>query len=83
VRSRLISIFSHTAQEADICITFTPKAEQTYTRTLYCDVTGRETRLPLKLRGDGVGARVLLACDTLDLGTAIVGSEHTYEVCWP
>eukprot|EP00048_Salpingoeca_helianthica_P006582 m.100402 g.100402 ORF g.100402 m.100402 type:complete len:4697 (-) comp14058_c0_seq1:25-14115(-) len=66
--------------EAEICITFTPTAEQSYTRTLYCDVTGRETRLPLKLRGDGVGARVMLACDTLDLGTAIVSSQHTYEI---
>jgi hypothetical protein len=51
-----------------------------YSRTLYCDITGRETRLPLKLRGDGVGARPRLDCDTLDLGATIISSEHTYQV---
>lgn len=69
-------------QEAEITITFRPTAEQTYNRTLYCDVTGRETRLPLKLRGDGLGARLVLAADTLDLGATIVSSQHTYKVCF-
>jgi hydrocephalus-inducing protein len=68
-------------QEAEICVSFRPTAEQTFTRTLYCDVTGRETRLPLKLRGDGIGARVVLASDTLNLGSTIVSSEHTHQVC--
>ena len=69
-------------KEAEVCVSFRPAAEQSYIRTLYCDITGRETRLPLKLRGDGVGARVMLAADTLDLGSTIVSSEHTYQVVY-
>lgn len=51
-----------------------------YARTAYCDVTGRESRLPLRIRGDGVGPRVHFSLDTLDIGNVFINSQHSYEV---
>ena len=52
-----------------------------YARTVYCDVTGRESRLPLRIRGEGVGPCVVFSLDSLDIGNIFVNSNHSYEVC--
>ena len=52
-----------------------------YSRVAYCDVTGRESRLPLKIRGEGVGPRLQFSFDTLDIQNVFVNSAHAYEVC--
>ena len=49
-------------------------------RVAYCDVTGRESRLPLKMRGEGVGPRLQFSFDTLDIQNVFVNSAHAYEV---
>ena len=46
----------------------------------YCAVTGRESRLPLKIRGQGVGPQIQLSFDTLDIQNVFVNSSHAYEV---
>ena len=51
-----------------------------YARTIYCDVTGRESRLPLRIRGDGIGPQVHFSLDTLDIGSVFINSQHSYEV---
>lgn len=51
-----------------------------YARTLYCDVSGRESRLPLRVRGEGIGPLVQFSFDKLDIGSVFVNSEHSYEV---
>ena len=51
-----------------------------YARTVYCDVTGRESRLPLRIRGDGTGPQVHFSLDTLDIGNVFINSQHSYEV---
>ena len=51
-----------------------------YTCTAFCDITGRESRLPLRIRGDGCGPKVQLSFDDLDMGNIFVNSIHTYEV---
>ena len=51
-----------------------------YARTIYCDVTGRESRLPLRIRGDGIGPHVHFSLDTLDIGNVFLNSQHSYEV---
>lgn len=45
---------------------------------LYCP--GRESRLPLKLRGQALGPRCELPFDELDMGTIFMGSPHTYQL---
>ena len=52
-----------------------------YARTIYCDVAGRESRLPLRIRGEGIGPRALFSLDSLDIGNIFVNSKHSYEVC--
>ena len=65
---------------AEINVVFRPDEAKTYTRTAFCDVTGRESRLPLRIRGDGVGPKVQFSFDDLDMGNIFVNSMHTYEV---
>lgn len=43
---------------AEITIVFKPDKAETYNRTAFCDITGRESRLPLKVTGLGVGPKV-------------------------
>ena len=43
---------------AEITIVFRPDKAETYNRTAFCDITGRETRLPLKVTGVGIGPKV-------------------------
>ncbi|XP_033625714.1 hydrocephalus-inducing protein homolog [Asterias rubens] len=65
---------------AEINVIFKPEEARTYWSTAYCDITGRETRLPLRMRGDGVGPKVVFSFDTLDMGHIFIRSTHTYEV---
>ena len=66
--------------EIEVTVAFRPTDATPYSRTVYCDITGRETRLPLKLRGEGVGPQLRFSFDSLDMGKVFVGSSHTYEV---
>jgi hydrocephalus-inducing protein len=61
-------------------IIFRPADAKTYQRTAFCDVTGRESRLPLRIRGDGMGPRTQFSFDTLDMGNIFINSTHNYEV---
>lgn len=53
-------------------------------------VAGREARLPLRIRGEGLGPNLVFSFDQLDIGKVFVGSSHSYEVsgcrpgepCW-
>ncbi|EDO27261.1 predicted protein, partial [Nematostella vectensis] len=65
--------------QAEIEIIFKPQESHSYARTLYCDVSGRESRLPLRVRGEGIGPRVQFSFDTLDIGNVFVNSKHSYE----
>ncbi|XP_046889403.1 hydrocephalus-inducing protein homolog [Hypomesus transpacificus] len=65
---------------ADISIIFKPREATTYQLTLYCDVTGRESRLPLRIKGEGVGPKLQSNFVLLDMGNIFVGSKHSYEV---
>lgn len=47
---------------------------------VFCDVTGRETRLPLTICAEGLPARLQLSVDTLDTGTVFTKTSHHYEV---
>ena len=61
-------------------VVFHPDAAATFTRVAYCDVTGREARLPLKMKADGIGPRCIFSFDTLDIQNVFVNSAHAYEV---
>ncbi|XP_064641495.1 hydrocephalus-inducing protein-like isoform X2 [Lineus longissimus] len=61
-------------------IIFRPAEAKTYQRTAFCDVTGRESRLPLRIRGDGNGPQTQFSFDELDMGNIFINSTHNYEV---
>ncbi|XP_073515931.1 hydrocephalus-inducing protein homolog isoform X2 [Phyllobates terribilis] len=63
-----------------VTVLFRPQAARIYQRTVYCDITGRETRLPLRLRGEGLGPKLCFNFNELDIGKVFVGSTHNYEV---
>ncbi|KAF1661855.1 hypothetical protein FQA23_0006661, partial [Aptenodytes patagonicus] len=65
---------------AEINVIFKPREARVYQQTVYCDISGRETRLPLRVKGEGVGPRLCFSFDQLDIGKVFVGSAHSYEV---
>ncbi|KAK3085440.1 hypothetical protein FSP39_003318 [Pinctada imbricata] len=64
----------------EINVIFKPREAETYTKTAFCDITGRESRLPLRIRGDGIGPNVQFSFDNLDMGNIFIGSKHVYEI---
>ncbi|XP_065519855.1 hydrocephalus-inducing protein homolog, partial [Lathamus discolor] len=64
----------------EINVIFKPKEARFYQETVYCDISGCETRLPLCISGEGVGPQVQLSCDQLSIGEVTVGSSHSYRV---
>lgn len=51
-----------------------------FSSAAFCDVTGRETRFPLRLKGEGLGPKLRFSFDTLDIQNVFVNSAHAYEV---
>lgn len=43
--------------------------------------SGRESRLPLRIKGEGIGPKLQFNFDLLDMGNIFIGSKHSYEVC--
>ncbi|XP_075621905.1 hydrocephalus-inducing protein homolog [Balearica regulorum gibbericeps] len=63
----------------EINVIFKPREARVYQQTVYCDISGRETRLPLRIKGEGIGPRLRFSFDQLDMGKVFVGSAHSYE----
>ena len=47
---------------------------------VFCDVTGRESRLPLTICAEGLPPRLQLSLDTLDTGAVFSKTSHHYDV---
>ena len=43
-------------------------------------LTGREDRIPLRLKAEGMGPTLASSFDVLDLGTVFLGSTHAYAL---
>ncbi|ESO91099.1 hypothetical protein LOTGIDRAFT_122343, partial [Lottia gigantea] len=71
-------IWPHSSYEVNVV--FKPNEAKSYTRTAYCDITGRESRLPLRIKGDGMGPQLEFSIETLDMGNIFIGSVHSYEI---
>ncbi|KAI1889973.1 hypothetical protein AGOR_G00168420 [Albula goreensis] len=65
---------------AEVNIIFKPREAKLYHLTVYCDITGRESRLPLRIKGEGIGPKLQFSFDLLDMGNIFVSSRHSYEV---
>lgn len=66
--------------DMEFTITFTPDVAANYACCAYLEVTGRELRLPLQLRGVGIGPKAVFSSDIVDIGDVFVTSTHSYEL---
>jgi hydrocephalus-inducing protein len=65
---------------AEVMIKFHPDLSVPVEKTVFCQVSGRETRLPLCLKGEGVGPRARFSYDVLDVEDVFVNTLHRYQV---
>ncbi|XP_028440234.1 hydrocephalus-inducing protein homolog [Perca flavescens] len=65
---------------AQFNIVFKPEEAKLYQQTIYCDVTGRESRLPLTIKAEGVGPNLQLNYDLMDMKNVFVGDTDSYEM---
>nr|KAG5712964.1 hypothetical protein BaRGS_021758 [Batillaria attramentaria] len=64
----------------EVNIVFKPREAILYTRTAFCDITGRQSRLPLRIRGEGSGPKIEFSFEVLDMSNIFIGSRHRYEL---
>ncbi|XP_049719569.1 hydrocephalus-inducing protein homolog isoform X3 [Elephas maximus indicus] len=64
---------------AEITVYFNPVEAKLYQHTVYCNISGREIRLPLRIKGEGMGPKIHFNFELLDIGKVFVGSIHCYE----
>ncbi|KAM4672094.1 hydrocephalus-inducing protein homolog [Amazona ochrocephala] len=64
---------------AEIKVIFKPREAKVYQERVYCDISGRETRLPLCISGEGIGPQLRFNFDLLDIGQVFIGSALSYE----
>ncbi|NXX95861.1 HYDIN protein, partial [Centropus bengalensis] len=70
-------IWPHSSVEINVI--FKPREARVYQQMAYCDISGRETRLSLHIKGEGIGPQLHFNFDQLDIGKVFVGSAHSYE----
>jgi hydrocephalus-inducing protein len=61
-------------------VTFLPQHEQLYSITAFCDVAGREQQLPLIIKGQGMGPKVLVQKSLFEIGHVYVNNTNVYQV---
>ncbi|XP_039242730.1 LOW QUALITY PROTEIN: hydrocephalus-inducing protein-like, partial [Pipra filicauda] len=64
---------------AEIKVFFNPRVAQVYRKVAYCLISGRESRLPLCLTGEGLGPCLRFKFAELDMGKVLVGEAYSYE----
>ncbi|XP_058135740.1 hydrocephalus-inducing protein homolog isoform X1 [Dasypus novemcinctus] len=64
---------------AEITVYFNPLEAKLYQQTVYCNISGREIRLPLRIKGEGMGPKIHFNFELLDIGKVFIGSVHCYE----
>ncbi|XJO77830.1 hypothetical protein BDV3_002359 [Batrachochytrium dendrobatidis] len=65
---------------SEVKVQFSPLIAGIHEAVAYCQVEGRETRLPLQLKGEALGPVARFSYDLLDLDNIFINTSHTYEV---
>uniref|UniRef100_A0A669E0K3 HYDIN/VesB/CFA65-like Ig-like domain-containing protein n=1 Tax=Oreochromis niloticus TaxID=8128 RepID=A0A669E0K3_ORENI len=65
---------------AKFTIIFKPEEARLYQQTIYCDVTGCESPLPLTVNGKGMGPQLVLNYDGMNLKDLFIGERFRQEV---
>uniref|UniRef100_A0A3B4AXY3 HYDIN/VesB/CFA65-like Ig-like domain-containing protein n=1 Tax=Periophthalmus magnuspinnatus TaxID=409849 RepID=A0A3B4AXY3_9GOBI len=64
----------------EFSIIFKPAAATIYQQTLYCDITGCESPLCLTVKGEGLGPKLELSYNVMDMKNICIGDKDWYEV---
>ena len=64
----------------DFVAYFKPQDAMAYSTTAYLEVVGRSSRLPIFIRGQGIGPKAAFTYDTLDIGEVYVNALYRYSV---
>ena len=64
----------------EITVNFKPLTSGQFDTTLYCQVQGRETRLPLELKGLALGPKAKLSYTFLNMDSVFIDTRHVYHV---
>ncbi|XP_077372587.1 hydrocephalus-inducing protein homolog [Festucalex cinctus] len=65
---------------ANFTVVFKPDEAKVYHKTIYCDVTGKKSRIPLRVRGEGLGPAMQINCNLMDMKNIFIGHTVSYEV---
>ncbi|XP_047451812.1 hydrocephalus-inducing protein homolog [Mugil cephalus] len=65
---------------AQFNIVFKPEEAKLYQQTMYLDVTGRQSLLPLTIKGEGMGPKLQLNYNLMDMKNVFIGDRDCYEV---
>ncbi|KAM4554444.1 hydrocephalus-inducing protein homolog [Fundulus diaphanus] len=65
---------------ANFIIVFQPEEAKVYQHTIYCDVTGSESTLPLQIKGEGLSPKLKLNYNLMDMKNVFIGDKDHYEV---
>ncbi|KAJ3184326.1 hypothetical protein HK101_009853, partial [Irineochytrium annulatum] len=63
--------------QVEMCVLFSPQESGPNSQSAYCEITGREKRLPI---GDGIGPKARFSYDILDIEEVFINTTHAYEV---
>jgi hydrocephalus-inducing protein len=66
--------------EIPITVFFRPLNAGAHQRLVYCEISGREERLPLKILGEALGPQAQFSFDKLNIGEVYLNITHKYEV---
>ncbi|KAM9376112.1 hydrocephalus-inducing protein-like [Pholidichthys leucotaenia] len=62
-------------------IVFKPEEANSYEQIIYCNVTGHKARLPLVIKGEGLGPKLELKYSLIDMKNIVIGDKaNFYEV---
>eukprot|EP01116_Phalansterium_solitarium_P008376 TRINITY_DN2221_c1_g1_i5.p1 TRINITY_DN2221_c1_g1~~TRINITY_DN2221_c1_g1_i5.p1 ORF type:complete len:1262 (+),score=576.09 TRINITY_DN2221_c1_g1_i5:84-3869(+) len=65
---------------SEAIVTFSPNNESLFSANAFLDVQGRQARLPLQLRGIGLGPKLAFSPETIEAGTLPVSADHQFEM---
>ncbi|XP_027883649.1 hydrocephalus-inducing protein homolog isoform X2 [Xiphophorus couchianus] len=65
---------------ANFLIVFKPEEAKVYQHTVYCDVTGKQSPLPLRIKGEGLGPKLKLNYILMDIRNVFIGDKDHYEL---
>ena len=62
----------------DIHVQFTPDMTGSHAATLFCQVQGRQSRLPCQLKGEANGPRAKFSFDIMEMQNIFINTSSTY-----